>query len=98
MGRNLDEAGVDVRTRRLLVLATLVALGRWEELQMHARAALESGDLQPADIKEVLLQQAIYCGVPAANQAVQLLRPLLEGPKPPDLPPLHPDRQKRDKA
>ena len=88
----------DVRTRRLLVIATLVALGRWEELQMHARAALESGDLQPVDIKEVLLQQAIYCGVPAANHAVQLLRPLLDGPKPSDSPPPHPDREKHDTA
>ena len=70
--------GFDLRTRRLLVIATLVALGRWEELQLHARAALESGDLQPADVKEVLLQQAVYCGVPAANHAFQLLRPLLE--------------------
>jgi 4-carboxymuconolactone decarboxylase len=70
--------GFDLRTRRLLVIATLVALGRWEELQLHARAALESGDLQPADVKEVLLQQAVYCGVPAANHAFHLLRPLLE--------------------
>ena len=68
----------DVRTRRLLVIATLVALGRWEELQLHVRAALEAGDLQAADIKEVLLQQAIYCGVPAANHAFAVLKDLLQ--------------------
>jgi 4-carboxymuconolactone decarboxylase len=69
---------LDVRTRRLMVLATLIALGRWEELHMHACAALESGDLQPVDIKEVLLQQAIYCGVPAANHAFSVLKDLLQ--------------------
>ena len=77
----------DVRTRRLMVIATLVALGRWEELQLHVRAGLESGDLTPADVKEVLLQQAIYCGVPAANHAFQLLRPLLDASNPADTPP-----------
>lgn len=68
---------LDVRTRRLLVIATLLALGRWEELQMHVRAALESGEVSSSDVKEIVLQQAIYCGVPAANHALQLVGPLL---------------------
>lgn len=68
----------DVRTRRLLVVATLVALGRWEELHLHVRAALESGDLTRDDVKEILLQQAIYCGVPAANHGFAVLRELLQ--------------------
>ena len=59
----------DHKTRRLLVLAMMVALGRWEEFVMHVRAALFEGELEPEDIKEVLLQCAIYCGVPAANTA-----------------------------
>ena len=59
----------DHKTRRLLVLAMMVALGRWEEFVMHVRAALFEGELEPDDIKEVLLQSAIYCGVPAANTA-----------------------------
>jgi 4-carboxymuconolactone decarboxylase len=68
---------LDVRTRRLLVIATLMALGRWEELQMHIRAALESGDVGADEVKEVILQQAIYCGVPAANHAIHVIAPLL---------------------
>lgn len=59
----------DHKTRRLLVLAMMVALGRWEEFVMHVRAALFEGELEPDDIKEVLMQAAIYCGVPAANTA-----------------------------
>jgi len=61
--------GLDVRSRRLLVIGTMVALGRWEELRMHIRAALEPRALGIDEIAEVLLQQAIYCGVPAAHQA-----------------------------
>ena len=60
--------GLDRRTRRLLVLATLAALGRWEEFATHVRAGLVR-ELEPCDLKEVLLQTAIYAGVPAANTA-----------------------------
>jgi 4-carboxymuconolactone decarboxylase len=60
--------GLDHRERRLLVLGTMMALGRWEEFTMHLRAALV-GQMSLADIKEVFLQQAIYCGVPIANTA-----------------------------
>jgi 3-oxoadipate enol-lactonase/4-carboxymuconolactone decarboxylase len=66
--------GLDVRTRRLIVIGTLLALGRFDELRMHVRAALDAGDLSIDEIKEVLLQQAIYCGVPAANTAFEVLR------------------------
>jgi 4-carboxymuconolactone decarboxylase len=71
--------GLDVRSRRLIVLGTLIALGRWEELAMHARAALDDGGVSAADLKEVALQQAIYCGVPAANQAFEIIREVVEG-------------------
>ena len=60
--------GLDERTRRLLVLAMTVALGRTEEFKLHLRAAIEHG-VAKDDVKEVLLQTAIYCGVPAANNA-----------------------------
>ena len=56
-------------TRRILVIGTMVALGQWDEFRLHVRAALVEGGFTPDDIKEVLLQQAIYCGVPAANHA-----------------------------
>jgi 3-oxoadipate enol-lactonase / 4-carboxymuconolactone decarboxylase len=57
---------LDVRTRRLLVLATTAALGRWEEFRLHVRTGLNR-DLEWCDLEEVLLQTAIYAGVPAAN-------------------------------
>src|SRR5258705_13398261 len=59
----------DQRTRRVLVIGTMVALGQWDEFRLHVRAALTEGGFTPDDIKEILLQQAIYCGVPAANHA-----------------------------
>jgi 4-carboxymuconolactone decarboxylase len=63
--------GLDVRSRRLIVIATTIALGRWEELRMHVRAAIADGGLSAAEVQEVVLQQAIYCGVPAAHHALR---------------------------
>jgi 3-oxoadipate enol-lactonase/4-carboxymuconolactone decarboxylase len=65
--------GLDHRTRRLLVLTTTAALGRWEEFRLHLRAGLVH-ELEPSDIKEVLLQLAVYAGVPAANAAFHVAR------------------------
>ena len=59
----------DERTRRLIVIGTMIALDKWDEFRMHVRAALTEGGFSHDDIKEVILQQAIYCGVPAANHA-----------------------------
>ena len=70
--------GLDVRTRRVLVLGTLIALGRFEEFRMHARAAINEGGFSEEDLKEIVLQQAVYCGVPAANTAFEVLRTLGE--------------------
>ena len=67
-GEIWSRPGLDRRTRSCITLTALVALGREEELAMHVRAALRIG-LTPDEIKEVLLQSAIYCGVPAANGA-----------------------------
>ncbi len=60
--------GLDRRTRRLLVLSVLGALGRWQEFRVHLRAGL-SRELEPCDVKETLMQLAIYAGMPAANTA-----------------------------
>jgi 4-carboxymuconolactone decarboxylase len=65
-------------TRRLLVLAMTAAQGRWEEFQLHVRSALAQGALEPDDIKEVLLQAAIYCGVPTANTGFKEARAVME--------------------
>ncbi|MFN3658589.1 MAG: 4-carboxymuconolactone decarboxylase [Pseudolabrys sp.] len=59
----------DERTRRILVIGTMLAIDKWEEFRMHVRAALVEGGFTPDDIKEIIMQQAIYCGVPAANHA-----------------------------
>ena len=59
----------DERTRRVLVIGTMVALGQWDEFPLHVRAALAEGGFTPDDIKEILLQQAIYCGVPRCPSA-----------------------------
>ncbi|MEC4591986.1 MULTISPECIES: 4-carboxymuconolactone decarboxylase [Nitrospirillum] len=59
---------IDHPTRRLLTLAMMIALNRGEEFKMHVRAALQHGVSKDL-IKEVILQSAIYCGVPAANTA-----------------------------
>ncbi|MBZ0138476.1 MAG: 4-carboxymuconolactone decarboxylase [Pseudorhodoplanes sp.] len=59
----------DDRTRRVLVIGTMIALDKWAEFRMHVRAAMVEGGFGADDIKEIILQQAIYCGVPAANHA-----------------------------
>ena len=59
----------DERTRRVLVIGTLLALDKWDEFRLHVRAALTEGGFSADDIKEIILQQMIYCGVPAANHA-----------------------------
>jgi len=64
--------GLNRRTRRLLVLATTAVLGRWEEFTLHLRAGL-ARELELCDVKEVLLQTAVYAGVPAANTAFQIV-------------------------
>jgi 4-carboxymuconolactone decarboxylase len=63
--------GLPRRTRSLVTLAALVALGREHELRLHLRAALRNG-VSRGEIKEVLLQMAVYCGLPAANDAFRL--------------------------
>jgi 4-carboxymuconolactone decarboxylase len=69
--------GLDRRMRSAITLTALIALGRIDELEMHLRAALRNG-LSVDEIKEVLLQSAIYCGVPAANSAFAVAQRVLE--------------------
>jgi 4-carboxymuconolactone decarboxylase len=68
--------GLDRRMRSAVTLTALVALGRENELAMHVRAALRNG-LTVAEIKEILLQTAAYCGVPAANGAFAIAQAVL---------------------
>jgi len=71
--------GLDRRSRSMITLTALVAMGHDEELAMHLRAARTNG-LSVDEIKEVLLQTAIYCGVPAANTAFRIAQQVLEEP------------------
>lgn len=60
--------GLDRRNRSVATLTALIALGHWDELALHVRAARTNG-LSEDEIAEVILQSAVYCGVPAANHA-----------------------------
>ena len=79
--------GLDRRSRSLITLTALVARGHHEELALHVRAALTNG-LTADEIKETLLQTAIYCGVPAANTAFRIAQQVLD-----DM-----DREKKDEG
>jgi len=63
--------GLPKKTRSLVTIAMMVALNRTEELKLHLRASVNTG-VSREEIQEVLLQTAIYCGVPAANHAFQV--------------------------
>jgi 4-carboxymuconolactone decarboxylase len=81
-GEIWSRPGLDRRTRSCITLTALLALGRLEELELHVRAALRNG-LSEDEIKEVLLQGAIYCGVPAANAAFAAAQRVLAEREPP---------------
>ncbi|MGB6676850.1 MAG: carboxymuconolactone decarboxylase family protein, partial [Terriglobales bacterium] len=72
--------GLSQRTRRLLVLSMMASLGRWEEFRLHLTTGL-AHELEPCDLKEVLLQVAVYAGVPAANTGFHIAAEVL-GKKP----------------
>jgi 4-carboxymuconolactone decarboxylase len=78
-GEIWSRPGLDRRTRSCMVMTALIALGRDEELAMHVRAGLRNG-LSSEEIKEVILQAAIYCGVPAALGAFKVAREVLAAP------------------
>lgn len=93
--------GLDRRTRRIMVLATTAAMGRWEEFELHVRTGLmaDAADPQAAaldvdTLQEVLLQTAVYAGVPAGNTgmaiALKVLRELGQEPAPASFFPSHP--------
>ena len=69
--------GLDLRTRSLITIAMLAAGGRHDELSLHVRATRNTGATRD-EIKEVLLQVAVYAGVPAANSAFRIAKAALE--------------------
>lgn len=70
--------GLDRRSRSIITLSVLTALGRENEIEMHVRGALRNG-LTPAEIGEVLLHTAVYAGVPAANAAFAIAQRVIDG-------------------
>jgi 3-oxoadipate enol-lactonase / 4-carboxymuconolactone decarboxylase len=78
-GEIWSRAGLPRETRSMITLAMMVALNRNDELKMHLRAALRIG-LTKDQIQEVLLQTAIYCGLPAANSAFHIAEEVFAEP------------------
>ena len=72
--------GLDRKTRSLITVAMLTALGKQHELKGHVRGALNNG-ATPKEIQEVLLHATIYCGVPAAVDAFRTAAEVIDGPK-----------------
>ena len=72
-----DRPGLDRKSRSIIVLSVTVALGRWEEFRLHAKAAFNNG-LTKEELKEVLMQCAVYAGVPAANTAFHEAQKVLD--------------------
>jgi 4-carboxymuconolactone decarboxylase len=69
--------GLDRRARSMITLATLTALGRENEIELHVRGALRNG-LTPEEIGEVLMHTAVYAGVPAANAAFAIAQRVID--------------------
>lgn len=82
-GRVWTRPGLDRRTRSVAVLTAMIALGHWEEFAMHVRAARTNG-LSADEIGEVILQSAVYCGVPAANHGFAIAQQVLDSLENPD--------------
>ncbi|MBU6260009.1 MAG: 4-carboxymuconolactone decarboxylase [Burkholderiales bacterium] len=71
--------GLDLKTRSLITVAMLTALGKQHELEGHVRGALNNG-VTPAELQEVLLHAAVYCGVPAAVEAFRSAARVVDAP------------------
>ena len=72
--------GLDLKTRSLITVAMLTALGKQHELKGHVRGALNNG-VTPAELQEVLLHASIYCGVPSAVEAFRTAAEVVDSPK-----------------
>lgn len=72
--------GLDLKTRSLITVAMLTAMGKQHELKGHLRGALNNG-ATPAELQEVLLHAAVYCGVPTAVEAFRTAAEVVDGPQ-----------------
>ena len=76
-GEIWSRPGLEPKTRRFLVLGMTMAQGRWDEFALHVRAGLAQGGFSWQELREVILQGAVYCGVPAANTAMHTAEAIL---------------------
>ena len=76
-----QRGGLDLKTRSLITVAMLTALGKQHELKGHVRGALNNG-ATPEELQEVLLHAAVYCGLPTAVEAFRTAASVVEGDKP----------------
>jgi 4-carboxymuconolactone decarboxylase len=67
-GNTWQRAGIDLKTRSIVTVSMLVALGRMHELKIHVRGALNNG-VTPAELQEIFMHASVYCGFPAAVDA-----------------------------
>ncbi|MDB5875255.1 MAG: 4-carboxymuconolactone decarboxylase-like protein [Ramlibacter sp.] len=79
-GNTWQRKGIDLRTRSLVTVSMLVALGRMHELKIHVRGALNNG-VTPEELQEIFLHASVYCGFPAAVDAFRTAAEVVEGTK-----------------
>ena len=72
--------GLDLKTRSMITVAMLTALGKHQELKGHVRGALNNG-VTPAELQELLLHAAVYCGAPSAAEAFRTAAEVVDAPK-----------------
>src|SRR6476661_10405242 len=77
-GNTWQREGIDLRTRSIVTVAMLVALGRMHELKIHVRGALNNG-VTPAELQEIFMHASVYCGFPAAVDAFRTAAEVIEG-------------------
>lgn len=79
-GNTWQRDGIDLRTRSIVTVSMLVALGKMHELKIHVRGALNNG-VTPAELQEIFLHASVYCGFPAAVDAFRSASEVIDGPK-----------------
>ena len=80
-GNTWQRTGIDLKTRSMITVAMLTALGRQHELKIHVRGALNNG-VTPEELQEIFLHATVYCGFPAGVDAFRTAAEVVDGPKP----------------
>ncbi|RZJ16009.1 MAG: 4-carboxymuconolactone decarboxylase [Haliea sp.] len=80
-GNTWQRTGIDLKTRSIVTVSMLVALGRMHELKIHVRGALNNG-VTREELQEIFLHASVYCGFPAAVDAFRSASEVIDGPRP----------------